>query len=312
MIPIQQRSVDPYSSYHSDNINRLSRVLTSGEDKIARSSDLYPTYGSAELIKVSDGVAVKDDVTLHIENSNGNGFHTIDLTDADNYIASSTNPTANIFEFHGYWPGDLVNSRAYVILKYKYQKISTPPEAELLILKDPSDFDTDKHMFLGMVYFSSPQVAVDPLVYVDTIPSTNIERQTANLQDSYTDVDARAADALNPITNHLPANNIAGYDRNKAVVTGTSEDSPPGKIKLVDFGYISSRVRNESATWTGSQIVVNHTLDLYPQVQVIETSSGQFVDAIINHISTTQFTVDFDFSDTNPGYAGPYNVVITY
>jgi len=307
MIPQQQRAVDPFSSYESDNVNRISRIITSGEDRIVRDSDLYPTYVSQTLISISSGVAIKDDVTIHFPSAS-----IIDLTDAENYSPSSTNPTPNIFEFWGYWPGDLVNSRAYVVLEYEYQKISTPPEAQFKILKDPNDFTTDKYMFLGMVYFSAAQTIVNPLVYIDTIPNPDVERQVANLQDAYTDSDARAADALNPITNHLPANNVGGYDRNKAVVTGTNSDSPPGKIKLVNFGYIASRITNDARTWVGSPLVVNHTLDLYPQVQVVEASSGEFVEAIIDQISTSQFTVDFDFSDSDPGFTGPYEVVILY
>lgn len=312
MIPVQQRAVDPFSSYHSDNVNRISRIITSGEDRIIRTTDLLPTYASSNSIKISDGVAVKDDVTLHIKNNSGIGFSVIECDNSENYIPSSTSPTSNIFEFNGYYPSDTINSRAYIVLKYKYLKQSTPPEVELMILKDPNDFDEDLYMFLGMVYFSAPQTIVDPILLVDSVPSTPIQRKVANLQDAYTDVQARNADATNRITNHLPANNVAGYDRNKLVVTGSSFDNPPGKIKLVDFGYVASRVTNEYRTWTGSPIVVNHSLNLYPQVFVLDPSTGEFVQAIIEQITTTQFTVDFDFEDTNPGYAGPYNVWILY
>ena len=39
-IPVQVRSVDPYASYNSDVVNRLTRIISNGNDCILHSNPI--------------------------------------------------------------------------------------------------------------------------------------------------------------------------------------------------------------------------------------------------------------------------------
>lgn len=292
MIPAQRRTVDPFSSYHSDNVNKLTRILTSGRDVIVRDTHLFASIGStSSLVHISDGYAVKDDLMLEIKDGSESGFSVIDLTDPLNYIASSTNPTSNILDFHAY------PATTYVVLAYQYVKTSTPNEASLMILKDINDFTTDKYIFVARAMFSASQVV--SIIYQDD-SINGIYRSVGNLEDPYTDVDARNADVLNQITNHLPANDVGGYDRGSIVVTGTVADTPPGKIKLIPYSDVSGLKTNIKYTWSGTAIHVTHNRGYFPMVQLIDDGNKEYVAGIVTQNTINDFYIDFDFSSVDP------------
>jgi len=301
MIPDQIRSVDPFSSYHSDNVNRFTRIVSGGANVIVKPTSLVASIGgSPTLIRITDGIAIKDDVMIHIEEANGNGYSVVDLTDPINYIPSSTSPTPNIL--------DVFAPTAYLVLSYTYAKTSTPPKARLMVLKDIADFDVDTYIFLAKLTFSAP-ATLSNLEQDDA--GNGIYRLETNLTDAYTDTDARNADSLNSILNHLPANNVGGYNRGQVVVTGDDSDTPPGKIKTIPFGEVASARTNTQYTWTGSPILVNHNRGQYPHIQVIDASTGDLVGAIVNYISDNSFSIDFDFSTVVPPVAS-FNFWVVY
>lgn len=201
--PQQQRAVDPFSSYESDNVNRLTRILTAGEDKIARDADISPSQDGATIIKISDGVCVKDDVVIQIKDFSGlTGEQSIDITDPTNYVDGTLTSGPYV-------------QKTYLILNYLYVKTPSPNIAQIQILEDLTAYDRDIHMFLGVVNFSSSAV-ISSILLEDTSPlgsypaeyydgSGYIVRPILGLDEVYTDTQARAADAFNPITNHLAA-----------------------------------------------------------------------------------------------------------
>lgn len=293
MIPDQTRSVDPFSSYHSDNVNRFTRIVSGGTNVIVKPTSLVASMGgSPTLIHVTDGIAIKDDVMIQIVEANGNGYSVVELSDPTNYIPSSTSPTANIL--------DVFAPTAYLVLSYTYAKVSTPPKARIMVLKDIADFDVDTYIFLAKLTFNVPAT----LTSIDQDDAGNgIYRLDANLTDAYTDADARAADATNSILNHLPANDVGGYNRGEAIVTGDDNDTPPGKIKTMPFAEIASYKTNTLLNWTGTPVLVNHNRGLFPHIQVIDATTGDLVSAIVKYISDESFSIDFDFSTVVPPVA---------
>jgi hypothetical protein len=238
-IPTQERAVDPFSSYESDNVNRLTRIVTSGLDLIAKDEDLFPsiTAPGVSLIDITDGIVIKDDVLINVT-----ADFQLDLTDSFNY---SDQTVMN-------YPAQ---SEGYIVLQYQYLKTPQVPEAQVLILNDKADFDTDLHVFLGMAIFDSATTVASI-----ALNDGSVIRNVANLCDAYTDQDARDAQNI--------SNNNINYQ------------------------------------WTGTPINHIHSLGLYPIVQIMDNTigedPGELVQAIITHVDTNQFTIDFDDDFTNP------------
>jgi hypothetical protein len=242
-IPTQVRSVDPFSSYDSDNVSRLTRIVTSGEDKIAQDGQLEPSIAglSVSTINITQGIAVKDDILIHIT-----ADFDIDTTDPFNYAdqALLNYPTVD---------------EAYIVLQYQYIKTPQAPEAQILLLNDVADYDPDLHIFLGKAHFDSA-TTVDLI----TLSDGSVVRPIANLCDAYTDQDAIDAQVIGN-------NNIV-------------------------------------LQWTGTVINYFHGLGQYPIIQIMESSSGELVQAILTHISTDEITIDFDPDTT----ANPFDFVLIY
>ncbi len=139
-IPTQIRSVDPYSSYNSDVVNKLTRIISDGNNTLLMPSPISVEKTSDTVITVVSGKALMDDVLIEIQNIN------IDLTDSAFYVDSS----GGVWNEMGYY---------YVVLHYEYQKISPPPEASILIIL-PSQratiYDSSKHLFLSVLNVSAP------------------------------------------------------------------------------------------------------------------------------------------------------------
>jgi len=66
--PNQTRAVDPFSSYDSDTVNKLTRIVTHGEDaiEIAKACDVVLDATSNTSVIVTPGVIYKDDVWVWI------------------------------------------------------------------------------------------------------------------------------------------------------------------------------------------------------------------------------------------------------
>ena len=129
-VPAQTRAIDPYSSYNSDNVNSLTRIVSNGLDII--SSGLDVDISNSTTVIVHDGVAIKDDSMIHITETN----IIIDLNDPDWFVEETA-----MIEY---------NAKYYVVLDYIFEKIKPIPTATIRILKTRSGF-TDRYMFLKCI-----------------------------------------------------------------------------------------------------------------------------------------------------------------
>lgn len=116
--PNQTRVVDPFSSYSSDNVNRLTRIVTHGEDaiEIAKACDVILDATSSTSIIITSGVIYKDDLWIKITHE-----YVVDFNDLSNYMIPSSG-----FNEPGWY---------YIVLRYTYKKQRPAPEAEIFILK---------------------------------------------------------------------------------------------------------------------------------------------------------------------------------
>ncbi len=139
--PTQERSVDPYSNNRfSSVINRLTRVVTGGKNaiifpgtsfRIQKSEDPEKEFTS---IVITSGVAVKDDVLIHITQDD----FELDLTDESNYIDQDGGlDTAGFY---------------YIVLYYFYARRYPHPQAYYKILKNTNLFDPTRYLFIGGIY----------------------------------------------------------------------------------------------------------------------------------------------------------------
>jgi len=132
--PTQNRAIDPFSSYNSNVVNVLTRMITRGKNCLhgvhAIDVVIDATCSNTE-ITILPGECFKDDVLIQILESK-----TVDMTLADYYI-NHNNPWTEA----GYY---------YVTLEYTYQKAKPAPVAKIRILK-PSQralYDEDTSPFL--------------------------------------------------------------------------------------------------------------------------------------------------------------------
>jgi len=160
-VPSQIRSVDPYSSYNSDVVNKLTRIISDGNNILLTPSPIDVSQVDLTNITVLEGKAIMQDVLIEIQDIN------IDVTDSDFYVDDS----GGVWNETGYY---------YVVLAYEYQKTSPPPEASVMIIL-PSQrgtvFDPDKHLFLKCLEVSNPgSYQIDDLLdYDPDDPSINRE-----------------------------------------------------------------------------------------------------------------------------------------
>ena len=119
-IPTQVRAVDPFASYNSDTVNKLTRMLTYGNGQSGLSKrtscEVSLDSTSSTQVIVSPGEVYKDDVWISLTQN-----HIVDFTDPDQYYNFDTG-----FDEVGWY---------YVVLSYQYQKQRPAPQASILILK---------------------------------------------------------------------------------------------------------------------------------------------------------------------------------
>lgn len=116
--PSQTRSVDPYSSYNSNTVNRLTRMITRGNNCL---HDIYSidieadTTSPLTCVVVKEGTAFMNDVYISITSD-----FIVDFEESDFYL------DVNPFNETGYY---------YVILDYYYVKAKPAPQMSIKILK---------------------------------------------------------------------------------------------------------------------------------------------------------------------------------
>lgn len=133
--PQQTRQIDPFSSYNSNIVNALTRMITNGENCIYSSHAIDVTLDSTSpltTVVVGTGRCFKDDVIINIDEE-----FRVDLEDGHFYLTMSP------FNEAGYY---------LLVLDYSYVKALPAPEASIKILK-PSQYSafTSQYLFLKAI-----------------------------------------------------------------------------------------------------------------------------------------------------------------
>ncbi|RLF66469.1 MAG: hypothetical protein DRN30_02065 [Thermoplasmata archaeon] len=124
VIPAQERYIDPYADIYSNTVNhRLMSIYPSGKG-IIRGLWLEVDDTQPNLLKVQSGIAIKDFVTIHIEET------VIDVSSR-------------------------ANGEYYVVLEYNYEVVSPPPQAGLDVVLPGYEGDS---VILGKITIDSGTV----------------------------------------------------------------------------------------------------------------------------------------------------------
>jgi len=137
--PSQVRVVDPYASYHSNVVNKLTRMITTGLNCLFGTHSIEITQLSTTEVEASEGQCFKDDVLIQTT-----ATLTVDFEDSDFYV----DPSGGWWNEIGYY---------YVVLDYTYVQSRPAPEADIKILlpsQTASLFTTDRYLFLKAVEVS--------------------------------------------------------------------------------------------------------------------------------------------------------------
>lgn len=160
-IPTQTRTIDPYSSYNSNVVNQLTRMVSKGTDCIFGLSSLNITIDPVTPLRsviLSTGLCFKDDVIIEISSD-----FTIDMHDSDFYLSTDH------FDEVGYY---------YIALNYTYVKAMPAPQAKITIFR-PSERGScgSGYLFLKAVYVTGTpgNLAIDSLYDYDP-ENTSVKR----------------------------------------------------------------------------------------------------------------------------------------
>ena len=120
--PNQIRTIDPFSQYNSNVINRMSYMISNSINCIVASNPISYTAKTDSTLTLSAGSCIKDNVLITVEET------ILDLTDTDLYISDDY----ILFNSQdGYW---------YVVLDYTYQKFLPVPTASYKLIS-PNQID---------------------------------------------------------------------------------------------------------------------------------------------------------------------------
>jgi len=134
--PGQTRTIDPYASYNSNVANRLTRMVTGGNNCLFSTHTIEVELDATSIthVTVSSGQCFKDDVIVQLSESTS-----LDFESSDSYVEYGGG-----FNEEGYY---------YVVLDYEYVKAKPAPQAALKIIK-PSQVNThftSRYLFLKAV-----------------------------------------------------------------------------------------------------------------------------------------------------------------
>jgi len=130
-IPVQERSVDPYASYNSDIVNKLTRIITDGADCLIHPDPIDVIPNDSTSVIVTEGNGIKDDVLIQVDDLQ------VNCDDADFFIDSTS-----AWDSTGYY---------YVVLNYTYAKTRPAPYATIGLIKPAqrlTSYDS-RHLFLA-------------------------------------------------------------------------------------------------------------------------------------------------------------------
>ena len=149
--PPQQRAVDPYSSYNSDNVNKLTRILSQGYDVVAQGLSVVRDATSNVTITLTGGVCTKDDVMINVMDDTVLNIH-----DSTCFFDSAV--------------GEGETIEIYLVLEYVYDKITPAPVAKIGFLRNKAGFNTTAYLFLAWLDIRSGQI-FDVLESDPSVPS---------------------------------------------------------------------------------------------------------------------------------------------
>jgi len=161
-IPNQERVVDPFASYNSNVVNRITEIVTQNTEGMLTVNSMQvelDTTSPNNTVIVQPGYAVKDDVLIKITSS-----HTVDITDLSQYVSETV-----------FFPGA---GNYYLVLEYQYLKQRPAPQANIKIIKP-----TERGLITsGSVYLLLKVLTVDAMGNILSIhdydPETGYEDNT--------------------------------------------------------------------------------------------------------------------------------------
>lgn len=132
-VPTQERAVDPFSSFDSDNVNRLTRIQTLGKNVIISGLGVTADATSNVQLNMDAGIMVKDDVLIDIKTPTQ-----LRIDDPNDYIEGSV------------LSGD---GKIYAVIKYTYLKQKPAKVAEIGLLKTTAVYNNEpkQYLFLARV-----------------------------------------------------------------------------------------------------------------------------------------------------------------
>jgi hypothetical protein len=174
IIPSQARTIDPYSSYNSNIVNQLTRMVTGGEDCIFGVQSMGVSIDiitPLTCLLLSTGLCFKDDVIIEITSD-----FTIDMHDSDFYL------TTDHFDETGYY---------YITLNYTYIKSNPAPQAKITIFR-PSERATfgSGYLLLKVVKV----VGVAPNLSIDSV--YDYDPENPSVKRTYTQTYITVEDTL--------------------------------------------------------------------------------------------------------------------
>jgi hypothetical protein len=162
--PVQRRTVDPFATYNSDTVNKLTRMTTFGQNALETYSSLRCTIADATsrtIVILSPGVIYKDDVRIEMPSST-----LINFEDPNFYVDFGPG-----FNEEGYY---------YILLEYRYEKSRPAPQAKITMLKPSQrslfDFSSDWILLqVVRVDFNTPNFEI--MALYDSDPDDPIKKR---------------------------------------------------------------------------------------------------------------------------------------
>lgn len=212
----QQRAVDPFASYNSNVVNRLTRMATDVYDCILRPPDLEVSIDTTSQITIQSGICFKDDVLIEIT-----ADKIVDVTDIDYYTGS------------GNW-GDSTGIY-YICLHYEYVKGKPPPTSSVIILAphQRSAIDSGRYLFLkAMVVDQSVfgEYYISSLLDADPNHATTRRRRYSWLYEAMVDADTALQETITDL------------------VDGEIVDIQCQLNIFLDYGYPANNITNTEIT----------------------------------------------------------------
>lgn len=147
-IPNQERMVDPFASFNSNVVNKLTQAVSYGDDGVIAYNDLQVVPHVDPLtVTVEPGYIIKDDVVIEITSS-----HDVDLNDPANY--SDSNALSG-------------NGNYYIVFDYSFSRSRPAPQAQIKVLRpnERSAYVSGMNLALLKVV----KIDGDPAYYIDEL-----------------------------------------------------------------------------------------------------------------------------------------------